>query len=91
MMWTFVFVVVFNNQYSTSIEYNSLEECLKTQYSVEENPSLLYYDNTNIKEIKYGCIKREQLGAGDESILHNSLSHYDINPIRGVDATLTRI
>ena len=91
MIWTFVFVVVFNNQYSTSIEYNSLEECLKTQYSVEENPSLLYYDNTNITEISYGCIKREKLGAKDEFILYNNLSHYNIDSIRGVDATRTRI
>ena len=71
-IWTFFFVVVFNNQFQSAIEYDSLEKCLVQQYAVEKDPSLL-------------------LGAGDEFILHNSISHYNINPIRGLDATRTRI
>jgi hypothetical protein len=49
-IWTFFFVVVFNNQYATSVEYETLEKCLTQQYSVEKDSSLLY--------IEYGCVKR---------------------------------
>ena len=38
-IWTFFFVVVFNNQYTSAIEYNSLEQCLEQQYEVEKDPS----------------------------------------------------
>ena len=57
-IWTFFFVVVFNNQYATSVEYETLEKCLTQQYAVEKDPSLLYYDDRDIITIEYGCVKR---------------------------------
>ena len=57
-IWTFFFVVVFNNQYVSAIEYNSLEQCLEQQYSVENDPSVLYYNDKPITTIEYGCVKR---------------------------------
>jgi hypothetical protein len=57
-IWTFFFVVVFNNQYASSIEYDSLEQCLQQQYEVEKNPSVLYYERQWIDTLEYGCVKR---------------------------------
>ncbi len=57
-IWTFFFVVVFNNQFQSAIEYDSLEKCLVQQYAVEKDPSLLYYDDRPITKIEYGCVKR---------------------------------
>ena len=57
-IWTFFFVVVFNNQYASSIEYDSLEQCLQQQYEVEKNPSVLYYEREWIDTVEYGCVKR---------------------------------
>tara|TARA_Y100000992_G_scaffold79926_1_gene50755 strand:- start:2344 stop:2628 length:285 start_codon:yes stop_codon:yes gene_type:complete len=57
-IWTFFFVVVFNNQYASSIEYDSLEQCLQQQYEVEKNPSVLYYEREWIDTLEYGCVKR---------------------------------
>ena len=47
-IWTFFFVVVFNNQYVSAVEYNSLEQCLEQQYAVEKDPSVLYYEDRQI-------------------------------------------
>ena len=55
---TFFFVVVFNNQYASSIEYDSLEQCLQQQYEVEKNPNVLYYEREWIDTVEYGCVKR---------------------------------
>jgi hypothetical protein len=57
-IWTFFFVVVFNNQYTSAIEYNSLEQCLQQQYEVEKDPSVLYYEREWIDTLEYGCVKR---------------------------------
>ena len=57
-IWTFFFVVVFNNQYASSIEYDSLEQCLQQQYKVEKDPSVLYYEREWIDTLEYGCVKR---------------------------------
>ena len=57
-IWTFFFVVVFNNQYASSIEYDSLEQCLQQQYEVEKNPNVLYYEREWIDTVEYGCVKR---------------------------------
>jgi len=48
----------FNNQYASSIEYDSLEQCLQQQYEVEKNPSVLYYERQWIDTLEYGCVKR---------------------------------
>ena len=50
--------MVFNNQYASSIEYDSLEQCLQQQYEVEKNPSVLYYERQWIDTLEYGCVKR---------------------------------